>query len=157
MISLRRAPGPPVLRAADHLRAAGTMAVVPSLLAYVTATASGGCHYKRVIGVYEWWCLFPVTVIATSLGFLLPVPAAIVAPRAGAWIARTGWIAATLAGGLLAQVAIVGYVRLVLVGDGVNPMTTAEMLLMPWPFMAGAISAGVYRGALVWRLARSAG
>lgn len=139
-------------RAVDHLWAAAAMAVVPSALAYLVIEAGGGCHYERVPNIFEWWCLFPATVIMTSLGFLLLVPVALLAARRGAEIGLNGWLVAMVGGGLLAQVVFVSYFFLVLVGDGVNPLTTAETVFMPWPFMAGAVSAATYWVVLAWRV-----
>lgn len=150
--ALRRVPGTPAPSQADHLWAAAAMAVVPSVIGFLIATATGACHAGRAANFYEWGCLLPMTVVMTSLGFLVLVPIAVVLARKGRRVGPDGWLVAIVGGGLLAQVVIVSYFRFVVVGNGFNPLTQAEMLFMPWPFLAGAISAGVYRAALAWRL-----
>ncbi len=119
------------------------MAILPSALAIATIRFGGYCHAERVPGLYEWGCMFPVTIVMASIAFLLVVPVAMLAQRASIRLAPVGWLVVPVAGGLAMQAWFVAYM-IFSAGDGVMPMSIAELLGLPWPFAAGAVAAGAY-------------
>ncbi|MEO1154634.1 MAG: hypothetical protein AAFX59_12310 [Pseudomonadota bacterium] len=137
------------LRPADHLWAALTMGVVPGAIAWAIGAGGPWCHAKRAANLFEWGCLFPMTVIIVCVGFLALVPIAVFAAWKGRGPRRIGWMVAILAGGGLAQLVLVSSYFLFLVRDSHNPLTTWEALTMPWPFLAGMICAAAY-WAVLW-------
>ncbi len=103
-----------------------------------------GCDVRGDAATYRWTCLFP--------GLLIPVPI-IAAPllltanllnnRSGRRV-PDGWLVTILAMALLTQVVLISAYLLAL-DPAYRSMLLAELMLIPQPFVTGAIA-----GATFW-------
>lgn len=137
-----------VFSAMDHARAAVLTLFVPATIAALTIfLVPAGCDVHGDAVLYRWTCLFP--------GLLIPVPVAVavILPLL-AWpnlrLLRGlygSWIALPAVAGLMTQV-ILGGAYLVLLGPGYRALFWHDIVFLPQPFVAGAISGAIYAIAL---------
>jgi hypothetical protein len=120
-----------------HWMAALAMGIGASLAA-ATALGLGFCHAKRSVHIFEWGCLLPVTTLMTSVGFVVLVPLAVLFERR---FGAKALAALPLVGGIIAQTT---FLLWFVTSAGNTTATAGDILTLPMPFLAGALSALAY-------------
>ena len=131
-----------------YVLAALATAIVPAATAALFLwLAPSVCDFQKTKAIYRWTCLLP--------GLLIVVPA-VIGPLWSAityFIQRSGrrfpdgWLALTLGSGLITQVILSGAYLLAL-EPAYRGMMLRELLVIPQPFVAGAIAGAVFWMAL---------
>ena len=140
-----------------HILAALVTAVIPAAAAALFLwLVPSACDFQETKATYRWTCLLP--------GLLIVVPAAVgLLLSAIGYLTRRsghrfpgGWLALTVATGLMTQLILTGAYLLAL-EPAYRGMMLRELLVIPQPFVAGAIAGAVFWMALqlVTRIARA--
>jgi hypothetical protein len=132
------------------LQAAVMTAIAPAVAAGLWLWfAPATCNTSVSAAQYRWTCLFP--------GLLLVVPSAVAILLAIATVLNQrrkrsipdGWLVTAFAAGIITQTHLVGG-YMVAAGPAYAALFLALAILIPQPFIAGALASGVFWLALHW-------
>lgn len=148
-----RMPGSPIRSSSHYSCKARILAALVTAILPATAAAlflwlvPSACELQKVKAIYRWTCLLP--------GLLIIVPAVIgtLLSAFGYLIQRSsrrfpdGWLGLTVASGLITQLVLIGAYLLAL-EPAYRGIMLGELLTIPQPFVAGAVSGAVFWVAL---------
>ena len=146
LLSAIRASGDYRLR--DYVWASIVTALLPAVIAgLVMWLVPAGCDIRGDASVYRWTCLLPglLIVVPAAVGLCLPI--AMYLNRHLGHRFPDGWLATILAVGFFTQLVLVG-AYLLFLEPAYRRLMLWEIALIPQPFVAGAISGGVYWATL---------
>jgi hypothetical protein len=136
------------LRPKDLVRAAILTAIVPSLLAVLFLwQVPIGCDLRTDPATYRWTCMLPGLLVVTPIGVAVLAPIVLMLNRRRARPLPDGWLVFVPATGVCTQILLCGGYLLML-GAAYGELFLAEILFIPQPFVAGAISGAVFWLAL---------
>ena len=140
--SALRIPESPQLR--DHVRAALVTALLPAAAAALFLwLAPRGCDIRGDVAIYRWTCLLPGLLLVVPLGVALLLPPLLIVGRRRVPPVPDGWLVTILATGAATELVFLRAYFLYL-DPAYRALFLKEALLIPQPFVAGAIAAGVY-------------
>ena len=127
-----------------YILAAIVAAIVPTVAAALFVwLVPAGCDIRGDAAIYRWTCLLPglLIVVPVAVAFLLLL-ANLLNHRSGHRY-PDGWLVTILGAGLLTQLILIGSYLLVL-DPAYRGLMLGELMLIPQPFVAGAISGTVF-------------
>ena len=143
-----RARSPRSLR--RHIVAALLTAIVlPALAALFLWQFPAGCDLRGDPATYRWTCLLPGMLVTVPVGVAVVLTIALALNRRLARPLPDGWLVIIPGAGLVAQIVLFGGYLLTL-DAAYRAIFLEDLLLIPQPFVAGALSGAFYWVALHW-------
>jgi hypothetical protein len=135
----------------DLLRAAIVTALVPAAAAALLMwLVPAGCDIRGSTTVYRWTCLLPGLVFVSAVPMAGFLSIAMIVNQRLDRPFPDGWLTTVLAVGLLSQL-LLSVVYLIVLDTAYRGQFLTEVIFIPQPFVAGAISGAVYWTALHWQ------
>ena len=120
-----------------------TATALPLLAALYLWQVPMGCDLPTDPATYRWTCLLPGLLVVTPIGVAVLAPIVLMLNRRQARPLPDGWLAFIPAAGVCTQIVLCGGYLLML-GAAYRELFLAEILFIPQPFVAGAISGAVF-------------
>ena len=130
-----------------------TVLALPALAWAAMWLFPAGCDVRGGPALFRWTCLFPGLMLTVPVVMAVAVPVVMIVNRRSRKTLPDGLLPVALVAGLVTQIILIGGYFIAL-DPAYSRIFLTETLSIPQPFVAGALSAGMFWAVIALRQPR---